>query len=82
LLLEKLLNELLSAKDEEILNLFGQQWLSGEDIAIILQLPLYQVEELLTDSTIKSRFSNRRQINLYQRRGVEELAKTIMTSST
>jgi len=36
----------------------------------------------LTDSTIKSRFSNRRQINLYQRRGVEELAKTIMPSST
>jgi len=82
LLLEKLLNQLLSAKDEEILNLFGQQWLSGEDIAVILQLPLSQVEEFLADSTIKSRFSNRRQINLYQRRGVEELAKTITPFST
>lgn len=77
LLLEKLLTQLLSAKDVEILNLFGQQWLSGEDIAVILQLPLSQVEELLADPTIKSRFSNRRQINLYQRKEIEALANKI-----
>ena len=77
LLLEKLLTQLLNAKDVEILNLFGQQWLSGEDISVILQLPLSQVEELLADPTIKSRFSNRRQINLYQRKEIEALANKI-----
>lgn len=73
LLLEKLMTQLLNAADDEILNLFGQQWLSMEDIAIILQLPLTQVEVLLADSTIKSRFSSHRQVNLYQRKGIEVL---------
>jgi DNA polymerase III subunit epsilon len=71
------LTQLLNAKDVEILNLFGQQWLSGEDISVILQLPLSQVEELLADPTIKSRFSSRRQINLYQRKEIEALANKI-----
>ena len=73
LLLEKLMTQLLNAADDEILNLFGQQWLSIEDIAIILQLPLAQVEVLLANSAIKSRFSSHRQVNLYQRKGIEAL---------
>ncbi|WP_103667789.1 PolC-type DNA polymerase III [Pseudanabaena sp. BC1403] len=77
LLLEKLLTQLLNANDDEILNLFGQQWLSVEDIAIILKLPLTQVEDLLTDPTIKSRFSRHRQVNLYQRKGIESLSEKI-----
>jgi DNA polymerase III subunit epsilon len=77
LLLEKLLTQLLNSNDDEILNLFGQQWLSVEDISIILQLPLTQVETLLTDSTIKSRFSRHRQVNLYQRKGIESLSAKI-----
>ena len=73
LLLEKLFYQLLNSPDAEILNLFGQQWLSVEDIAVILQIPERQVEELVTNSQVKSRFSNRRQIYLYQRKSVEEL---------
>jgi DNA polymerase-3 subunit epsilon len=79
LLLEKLLTQLLNAADDEILNLFGQQWLSMEDIAVILQLPLAQVEVLLADSAIKSRFSSHRQVNLYQRKGIEALFDKIKT---
>ena len=77
LLLEKLLIQILNSDDEEILNLFGQQWLSVKDIEIILQLPLSKVESLLIDAGIKSRFSRHKQINLYQRKGVESLASKI-----
>jgi DNA polymerase-3 subunit epsilon len=77
LLLEKLLTLIQSADDEEILDMFGQQWLSAKDIGVIFQLPVSKVESLLIDSTIKSRFSRHRQINLYQRKGVENLVDKI-----
>ncbi|NUN63822.1 3'-5' exonuclease [Pseudanabaena biceps] len=77
LLLEKLLTQLLEAEDAEILLLFKQQWLSVENICEILQMPLEQVEKLLEESNIKKRYSARRQINLYQRQGVEDLLEKI-----
>lgn len=73
LLLEKLLTQIQTADDEEILDMFGQQWLSAKDIGVIFHLPISKVESLLIDSSIKSRFSRHRQINLYQRKGVENL---------
>lgn len=73
LLLEKLLTQIQTADDQEILEMFGQQWLSARDIGMIFQLPISKVESLLIDSTVKSRFSRHRQINLYQRKGVENL---------
>ncbi|PZO37195.1 MAG: 3'-5' exonuclease [Pseudanabaena frigida] len=77
LLLEKLLTQIQTADDAEILDMFGQQWLSAKDISVIFQLPIGKVESLLVDSTIKSRFSRHRQINLYQRKGVENLVDKI-----
>ena len=77
LLLEKLLMQILNSNDEEILNLFGQQWLSVKDISVILKLSPIKVESLLADANIKSRFSRHRQINLYQRKGVENLASRL-----
>jgi DNA polymerase III subunit epsilon len=77
LLLEKLLTLIQTADDEEILDMFGQQWLSAKDICVIFQLPINKVEPLLIDATIKSRFSRHRQINLYQRKGVESLVDKI-----
>ncbi|OYQ62159.1 DNA polymerase III subunit epsilon [Pseudanabaena sp. SR411] len=73
LLLEKLLTQIQTADDQEILDMFGQQWLSAKDIGVIFQLPVSKVESLLIDSSIKSRFSRHRQINLYQRKEVENL---------
>lgn len=72
-LLEKLLTQLLESDDAEILLLFKQQWLSTENICEMLQMPLTQVETLLAESNIKKRYSARRQTNLYQRQGVEDL---------
>jgi DNA polymerase-3 subunit epsilon len=77
LLLEKLLTQIQTADDQEIFDMFGQQWLSAKDIGVIFQLPVSKVESLLIDSTIKSRFSRHRQINLYQRKGVENLVDKI-----
>jgi len=77
LLLEKLFALILNSNDEEILNLFGQQWLSVKDISVILKLSPIKVESLLADANIKSRFSRHRQINLYQRKGVENLVGEI-----
>jgi len=73
LLLEKLLIQMQTADDDEILEMFGQQWLCAKDISVILQLPLSEVEVLLTETSIKSRFSRHREINLYQRKGAETL---------
>jgi DNA polymerase-3 subunit epsilon len=81
LLLEKLLTQIQTADDAEILDMFGQQWLSAKDIGIIFQLPISKVESLLVDSTIKSRFSRHRQINLYQRKEVENLVDKIKTEN-
>lgn len=77
LLLEKLLIQIQTSDDAEMLNLIGQQWLSVKDIAIILQLPLSNVESLLANASIKSRLSNYRQIKLYQRCRVEKLVDEI-----
>lgn len=77
LLLEKLLMQILNSNDEEILDLFGQQWLSVKDISVILKLSPLKVESLLANANIKSRFSRHRQINLYQRKGIENLADEI-----
>lgn len=77
LLLEKLLTLIQTADDDEILDMFGQQWLSAKDIGVIFQLPIHKVEPLLIDAAIKSRFSRHRQINLYQRKGVESLVDKI-----
>ncbi|PZU97407.1 MAG: 3'-5' exonuclease [Pseudanabaena sp.] len=85
LLLEKLLTQIQTAPDVEILDMFGQQWLSARDVSVILQLPLSRVESLLTDTnidvSIKSRFSRHRQINLYQRKGIENLIDKIEIES-
>jgi len=81
LLLEKLLTQIQTADDDEILDMFGQQWLSARDIGIIFQLPMSKVESLLIDATIKSRFSRHRQINLYQRKGVENSVNSIFSMS-
>lgn len=76
LLLQKLLTQILQTSDKQIMDLFGHQWLSPEDAATILQLPINEVTELLTTSKVKSRFSRHRQISLYQRRGIESLLST------
>ena len=81
LLLEKLLAQICNSDDDEILNLFGQQWLSINDISIILKLSPSKVESLLTEAEIKSRFSRHRQINLYQRKAVESLAGELKIKS-
>ncbi|WP_072143602.1 PolC-type DNA polymerase III, partial [Pseudanabaena sp. 'Roaring Creek'] len=77
LLLERLFSQILNADDDEILNLFGHQWLSIEDIAMILQISLNEAEDLVAATTIKSRFSRHRQVNLYQRKDVEDLAEKL-----
>ena len=69
--------QILNSNDEEIPSLFGQQWLSVKDISVILKLSPFKVESLLANANIKSRFSRHRQINLYQRKGVENLASEI-----
>ncbi|PZV18853.1 MAG: 3'-5' exonuclease [Pseudanabaena sp.] len=81
LLLEKLLTQILNSSDAEILHLFGQQWLSIKDISVILKLSPNRVESLFSDAAIKSRFSRYRQINLYQRSGVEMLADKLKIES-
>jgi DNA polymerase-3 subunit epsilon len=77
LLLEKLLTLIQTANDAEILDMFGQQWLSAKDIGMIFQLPISKVEPLLIDAAIKSRFSRHRNMNLYQRKGVENLVDKV-----
>ena len=81
LLLENLLTQIQTTDDQEILDMFGQQWLSAKDIGVIFQLPVSKVESLLIDSPIKSRFSRHRQINLYQRKEVEHLVDKIKTEN-
>ncbi len=87
---EKLIDEIphqffaptiLKSSDAEILHLFGQQWLSIKDISVILKLSSIRVESLLSDAAIKLRFSRHRQINLYQRSGVEMLADKLKIES-
>ncbi|OIP70080.1 MAG: DNA polymerase III subunit epsilon [Oscillatoriales cyanobacterium CG2_30_44_21] len=77
LLLEKLLTQILNSSDAEIIHLFGQQWLSVQNISVIFKLSPTRVESILENATIKSRFSRHRQINLYQRSGVEMLLEEI-----
>ena len=77
LLLEKLLKQILESDDDEILDLFGRQWLSVKDIGEIFHIPLIKVESLLADAAIESRIATYRQINLYQRKSVENLIDKI-----
>ncbi len=81
LLLEKLFSQILNSTDVEILHLFGQQWLSVKDISVIFQVSPTRVESILADAAIKSRFSRHREINLYQRNGVESLADQLKIES-
>ncbi len=73
LLLEKLLGQIQTAGDREILNLIGAQWLSLQDLENIYAVPLAKLTSLLTDPSIKTRFSYHRQIELYERGSVEKL---------
>lgn len=73
LLLEKLLRQIQTSGDREILSLIGTQWLTIEDIERIYAVPLAKLASLLTDSSIKTRFSYHRQIELYERGSVDRL---------
>jgi DNA polymerase III subunit epsilon len=75
MLLERLLRQLETLSDRQILDLIGNQWLTTHDIAAILWLPLPQAEALLSEEKVKSRFSHHRQIRLYQRSSLEELER-------
>jgi len=73
LLLEKLLTQIQISDDSDLLDLIGTQWLSITNVAKILQMPLPKVESLLADTSVISRFSYHKQINLYQRKSIENL---------
>jgi DNA polymerase III subunit epsilon len=73
LLLEHLLTQINNSEDQEILDLIGTQWLTARDIEIIFKMALPELEALLTDHSIITRFSYHRQIKLYQRGSVERL---------
>ncbi len=86
LLLELLLRQILTTNDQEILDIIGRQWLTQKDAMAILRQRFnfdkshlrksHSVKAILENPDIKSRFSERRQIRLYQRQSLENFINT------
>jgi DNA polymerase III subunit epsilon len=72
-LLEKLLLQIQNTDEREILIAIGQEWLTQKEIAAIIKLPFSKLESILADTSIKSRFSEHKQVTVYQRGSVENL---------
>lgn len=75
LLLEKLLLEIQNTDERELLNAIRQEWLTQSEIAAIAKVSFPKLESILADTSIKSRFSEHKQVTVYQRGSVENLVE-------
>lgn len=75
LLAELLLKQIQSEDEASLLQRFGRQWIRLKDAAAILALPAKTAQQLLTEASIESRFSKRKNRPLYRRGDVERIAQ-------